>query len=92
MSYNAIVEEKNKQIRERYELAMERMEGIVCDQHTLPEQYRDFFKKTAKFLLQVKDIATMMEAGEWEEVGFDEWKEINYDLYEDIFPKKKKRK
>ena len=89
MSYMDIVKEKNSQVQERYELAMERIEGILYEQDTIPAQFRMYFKKTAEFLMQVRDIITMMEAGEWQDVGLDEWKQINFDLYEDLFPKKR---
>lgn len=89
MSYMDIVKEKNSQVQERYELAMERIEGILYEQDTIPAQFRMYFKKTAEFLMQVRDIIAMMEAGEWQDVGLDEWKQINFDLYEDLFPKKR---
>ena len=78
MSYMDIVKEKNSQVQERYELAMERIEGILYEQDTIPAQFRMYFKKTAEFLMQVRDIIAMMEAGEWQDVGLDEWKQINF--------------
>lgn len=89
MAYLDAVKEENEQIRERYELAMERIEQILYEHENVKEQYRHFFKKTAAFLMQIRDVVTTMESEEWEEIPLDEWKQINYDLYEDLMPKEK---
>lgn len=92
MAYLDVIKEENEQIRERYELAMERIEQILYEHENVEERYRHFFKKTASFIMQVRDVVTNMESGEWELIPLDEWKQINYDLYEDLMPKEKTNK
>ena len=89
MAYLDVIKEENEQIRERYELAMERIEQILYEHENVEEQYRHFFKKTASFIMLVRDVVTNMESGEWELIPLDEWKQINYDLYQDLMPKEK---
>lgn len=74
--------------RERYDLDMERIEGIYREQEKIAPSYRTFFQRTAKYLLQVKDIVTAMEDGSWDTNSMEQWKKLNYDLYEDLMPKK----
>lgn len=92
MAYLDIVKEENEQIRERYELAMERIERILYEHETIAEQYQHYFKKTAAFLMQIRDIVTRIDSEEWKEISLDEWKQINYDLYVDLMPKEKSDK
>ena len=92
MAYLDVIKEENDQIRERYELAMERIEQILYEHENVEEQYRHFFKKTASFVMLIRDVVTNMESGEWELIPLDEWKAINYDLYEDLMPKDKVNK
>ena len=89
MSYREEMQAENNQVRERYELAMERIESILLEHETIPETYRHFFKKTASYIMQIRDVVSMVECGEIEELAMDEWQQLNYDLYEDLMPKQK---
>ena len=89
MSYLEEIKQANEQVRERYELAMERIERITVEHENIQPQFKHYFKKTAAFLLQVRDVVSLIEDGEWEDIGLDEWRQMNYDLYEDLMPKVK---
>lgn len=89
MSYSEEIKAENDQVRERYELAMERIENILTEHETIPVAYQHFFKKTAAYIMQIRDVVSMVESGEIEELAMDEWQQLNYDLYEDLLPKEK---
>lgn len=89
MSFLEQIEEQNEAVRERYELAMERIEGIVNDTSTLDQKYRGYFRKTGAYLLQIRDVINMFEEDEWNELGLDACQQMNFDLYADLLSKSK---
>ncbi len=89
MAYKEEMREENEQVRERYELAMERIEAILTEHETIPVAYQHFFKKTAAYIMQIRDVVSMVDSEEIDELAIDEWKQLNYDLYEDLMPKEK---
>ena len=62
---------------ERYELSLERIEGIL-EEETVALLYRDYFKTVASFILEVNRIQDR------EEFTLEEWKKENSRLFEDI--------
>lgn len=42
-------------VRERYELSKERL-GVIMLEETVKEPYRDYFRKTAEFLLMLDEV------------------------------------
>lgn len=89
MSFLEQIEEQNEAVGERYELAMERIEGIVNDTSTLDQKYRGYFRKTGAYLLQIRDVINMFEEDEWDELGLDACQQMNFDLYADLLSKSK---
>ena len=87
MAYLDEIQPENEQVKERYELAMERIEQIPSAHERIAESYRHFFKKTASYLMQIRDVVAMFESGELDELAEDEWRQLNYDLYSDLLPK-----
>ena len=87
MAYLDEIQPENEKVKERYELAMERIEQIPNSHEKIAEPYRHFFKKTASYLIQIRDVVSMFESGELEEMAEDEWRQLNYDLYSDLIPK-----
>lgn len=87
MAYLDEIQPENEQVKERYELAMERIEQIPSAHERIAESYRHFFKKTASYLIQIRDVVAMLESGELDELAEDEWRQLNYDLYSDLLPK-----
>ncbi len=70
-------------LRERYILAMERIEEIKKE-HTVPKELEDYFQRTADFLLQMKELKEEVEEQKLWTVDFDKALAKNQKLYEDI--------
>ena len=85
MGYKEIYQDSNEQAKERFLLVMERIAGIA-EETDVPEIYEDYFKKTAAFLLQLKEIVTKAEENSLKTASLTECKEQNKALYEDIIP------
>lgn len=72
-------------VRERHELALERIRLFLTEE-TVEEPYRDYFRKTAGFILLTEEVYGMQESGEAEAFGLEEAKSRNRRLYEDVLP------
>ncbi len=72
-------------IKERYELCIERIREIVNVQE-VPEKYQEYFKKEAEFILQVAQVAKLVEAGEYQNLSLSQLEEWNDRLYQKILP------
>ena len=75
--------EDEKMILERYTMAMDRIAQIQ-DDRTVMEPYRDYFEKTAAFLLLIREFQNRKE--EINKSGIEVQKQWNKKLYEDILP------
>lgn len=60
MGYRDIYKESNEQAEERFSLVMERI-AEIAEETDVPEKFDDFFKKTAAFLLQLKNVSEKAE-------------------------------
>ena len=70
---------------QRLQLSLERI-GQIQKDHTVPQQYEEFFVRTADFVLYVSALADKLAKGEGDTYSLDRWQEINHRLYEDILP------
>ena len=87
------VETENEQIRERYNLAMERIEEIIEEAaQKLESKYALYFIKTASFLLQVKEVAAMAEKDEIQTLPLETLQQLNYGLYQDLMNEEDERR
>ena len=84
MGYRELYQESNEQAAERFELVMERI-AQIAEQTDVPEVYDDYFKKTAAFLLQLKEIVTEKENASTETKTMEALEQENKALYEDLF-------
>ena len=84
MGYRELYQESNEQAAERFELVMERI-AQIAEQTDVPEVYDDYFKKTAAFLLQLKEIVTEKENASIETKTMEALEQENKALYEDLF-------
>ena len=73
------MKETNNLLQERYDLTIERI-AIILKEHTVPEPFNHFFRKTASFLLMLHEVEPEKERNP------DEWQELNDLLYGDILP------
>ena len=72
-----------EQIKERYELAIDRIARMKTEE-TVSEKYRGFFRKTAEFILEIDRVRNMIEDGSFASLSEEEKKEENKKLYADI--------
>lgn len=87
MGYKEIYRESNELAEERFELVMERI-AQIAKETDVPGQFDDYFKKTAAFLLQLRDIVRREESGAFETASLEDCEKTNQALYEDIVPKR----
>jgi leucyl aminopeptidase (aminopeptidase T) len=83
MKYNDLFKENNEAIKERYELALERIE-MMEKEDSVREPFRDYFHKTAAFVLMVKQVAAMAMEERISNLSLKEQQGLNHALYEDI--------
>lgn len=83
MKYHDLFKEENDIIRERYELSIERIETMM-DESNVDMPFLDYFHKTARFILQIKDLVKMVSKEELKLKSMDKLQAINHALYEDI--------
>lgn len=84
MNYKDSTTETNNIIQERYGLAIERIEAIGTDEKTVDQQFRDYFVKTARFILFMDQVGKMVEDKTMDNLNSDQLKDLNHKLYEDI--------
>ena len=75
--------ERNKQIRERHSLAVDRLRSLVTEE-TVPEWYRAYFQDTGIFLLELENVSRKLQEGIWESISLEEMESLNEILYSDI--------
>lgn len=74
-------------MKERYALAKERLGGILTEE-TVKEPYRDYFQKTAAFLLMLAEVQEKIQGRDWGSLDSEELNEENEKLYQDILPER----
>jgi len=72
-------------IEERYKLTIERIEAILKED-TVPKPFEDYFRKTASFLLLLKETAQELQAQSEIQYTLEQWQGLNQRLYADILP------
>jgi leucyl aminopeptidase (aminopeptidase T) len=77
--------EENEILRERYGLAMERIQEIP-QERCCREEFADYFTAVAEFLMRLEDAGRFLASGGMETASTAELKERNRALYEDVLP------
>lgn len=77
--------QKEVYLKERYSLAMERIQEI-CKEETVPAPFCIYFKRMAEFLLQISHLKQKVDQKETEGYSLKQWQELNHAMYEDILP------
>ncbi len=77
--------EDNERIAERYQLSMERIMEIPSEE-TVGETCRDFFKRTAFLIGEIRELIEKLQDGSLEQASLEELKRQNDRLYGDILP------
>ncbi len=83
MKYLNIFQEENEQATERYSLVIDRIKSIL-DEETVEEPYRDFFRKTASFLILIDEVVNLVKEDKLKDLSLEELQNLNHRLYEDI--------
>lgn len=85
MKYIELLRDEYEDFLERYELSMERIQSIL-DETTIKEEYLDYFLKTAKFILKIREVVSYVSEDKLKDLSLEELKKLNDSLYEDILP------
>lgn len=87
------IERENETMRERYHLAVERIEKIAEEaKQNLETKFAWYFIKTSAFLLQVKEVVAMAEKQEIQTLSLEALQQLNDGLYQDLMDTKDKDK
>lgn len=73
-------------IEERYQLAMDRVLEIAEGIEDVPEEYREYFEKTAAFIRMLAEEYVWVGDGSMRAADMTQLQEHNHRLYEDILP------
>lgn len=84
MGYKELLREENDSVKERYQLAMERIRLFAGEESKIKEPYYDYFKKTASFLLVMDDLKRHVDCEDMADASFEEMRKYNRFLYRDI--------
>ncbi len=85
MGYRELFQDSNEEVRERYELVMERI-AKISGEHTVEEKFWDYFRKAADFICLADNVMNQALNGELEHRTLEECEEINRQFYYDILP------
>lgn len=83
MNSEELLEKEDGLIKERYTLAMERIESIT-NEETVKEPYLDYFKKISNFIVMIKDLVLEIENNQLCNMSQEELARLNQRFYEDI--------
>ena len=86
MNYKQMFMDENEEIKERYELMLERITSFAKgdDSGRLGIEFEKYFKKTAEFILMIDEWKNFVFTGGLENSDIKELKRWNVRLYEDI--------
>lgn len=85
MDYRELFKEENEQVKERYELAIERI-GQIPEEKTTKEPYRSYFITMAEFMKRAGALFEEVGNLKWKNASLEELMNQNASLYEDILP------
>ena len=87
MDYRTLFKEDNDRIRERYDLAVWRIEQIL-EEHSVCPPYDRFFEENARWILMCDRLLTALERDELESADPSVWPQIHDRLYETMYGSK----
>lgn len=85
VKYQELWNEENTNIRERYDLAIERIMEIPSEER-VGEPYRSYFNQMAAFTSQIEELERMQLREDLDALTLEELKQLNHNLYADILP------
>lgn len=75
----------NGNIKERYDLAVERI-TMMMEEHSVALPYRSYFYETGAFLLKINDVYQLVSSDRFKRLSLADLKVLNAELYYDILP------
>lgn len=78
-------EVEQEELKERLSLSIERISQIQYEK-TVPESVRDYFVKTASFILEMKQLLDDVQNDNLDALSIEELKNKNFEFYRDILP------
>ena len=72
-------------IRERYDLSWRGSRKFLTEE-TVPENYRDYFRKVTEFIIQCGEVLKAKEDGSLDQMTLEEGRTLNHKLYADVLP------
>jgi len=93
LKYLKLFEEENENVRERFELSMNRIEEFLQyskeknNDSALTGPFQDYFSRVGSFLIQIKDLWERVQQDDCQ-LSLEELKQYNKSLYEDILSTK----
>lgn len=83
MNGNGSLHDENEAVKERYELSMERIRGIL-EEETVNPIYSDYFHRVTDFLLLLDYVRELLQKEETKEYSLGTLRLLNEKLYEDV--------
>lgn len=83
MDYRELFKEDNENIKERYNLAIERIEKIPSE-NTVPLKYKDYFTVVSEYIIFIKELAELVDNDKINTLSLDGHRKINQKIYMDI--------
>ncbi|MGN0153392.1 MAG: aminopeptidase [Lachnospiraceae bacterium] len=83
MGYSELFKEENESVRQRYELAMERIRSFQEDTN-IKTPYLDYFARTAQFMQMLDTLKGHVDSEDLKDTSFEEMRQYNHSLYRDI--------
>lgn len=85
MGFRDIFKDENEQVRERFDLTVQRI-GLICGEESVQVPYRKFFMQTAFFIMEVAGLYESVYKKELDTAPLDALQELNILHYRDILP------
>lgn len=85
MNYKEMFQERNEMVAERHALTVQRIREIMKEE-TVDIPYRDFFQKTAEFLIMVEDTRVLLADGAFADLPVDMLRDMNNCFYRELLP------
>ncbi len=85
MHYREMFREENEMLAERHELGIGRIREIAGEA-AVSEPYRDFFQRTADFLIMTEDTRVLLDSGGFDDVPVDMLRDMNQCFYRELLP------
>jgi len=83
MKYKELFHDANEEIKERYDLSMERIVSMTEEQ-VIKEPYQEYFHKVASFILEIEKLVPLVAEDSLKQKSLEELQKLNRDLYEDV--------